>query len=296
MSKWVSKWDSSFQHIRRRSAADVRAGLNVAVPFSFDVRNEESDVPAYLDAQWSTLSASENSIISLPGRDMNLVRDALMAASRFYHVIECARAQVRRGAMTWAMVDCYHASLLGAKAMCALYGLFAYGVRDRTVLVDLRPDLGSVDDANKFRKATRGIDQPIRVLIPKVKHLEQQDAWALVTRLCNITPSVGDNADLIIQIKESASSPLSAFRNATLYDSVAWQWPSDLAPPRMALADRVARLAAEDELQSTSLRALATLFEFVTANVKQMGSTLSYDPTKLSRVFAKSGTPLDLLY
>lgn len=295
MSKWVSKWNGSFQQIRRRSAADVRTDLEVTVPFLFDVQGEESDLADYLDAQWGTLSGSETSVISLPGRDMNLVRDTFMAASRFYHVIDCARAQVRRGAMTWAMVDSYHASLLGAKAMFALYGLFTYGVRDRTVLVDFRPELGSVDDAKKFRKANKGVEQPIRVLIPKAKNLEQQDAWALVTRLCNITQTTPENAELIGRIKEGAGSPLSAFRNATLYDSVAWQWPCDLASPRMAPAKRVARIAAEDEFQSASLKALAAIFEFVTANIKELGDALSYDPTKLSRIFDKPGTPVGLL-
>jgi hypothetical protein len=295
VSKWVSKWDGSFQQIRRRSAADVRTNLNVAVPFLFDIQGQESDLPGYLDSQWETLTRSENSVISLPGRDMNLVRDTLMAASRFYHVIDCARAQVRRGAMTWAMVDSYHASLLGAKAMFALYGLFAYGVRDRTVLVDFRPELGSVDHAKKFKKANKTVEHPIRVLTPKPKHLEQQDAWALVTRLCNITLTTPEDVELIDRIKESAGSPLSAFRNATLYDSVAWQWPSDLAPPRMTPANRIARIAAEDEFQSTSLKALAAIFEFVTANIKKLGSGLSYDPTKLSRIFDKPGTPVGLL-
>ncbi|MBB6010813.1 hypothetical protein HNR59_000158 [Aquamicrobium lusatiense] len=222
---------------------------------------------------------------------MNLVRDTLMAASRFYHVIDCARAQVRRGAMTWAMVDSYHASLLGAKAMFALYGLFAYGVHDRTVLVDFRPEFGSIDDTKKFKKANKGVEYPIRVLIPKAKYLEQQDIWALVTRLCNITKT----DELIGRINESATSPLSAFRNATLYDSVAWHWPTDLVPPRMALANRVARIAAEDEFQSGSLKALATIFEFVTANIKELGYALSYDPNKLSRIFNKPGTPVGLL-
>ena len=295
MSKWVSKWDGVFQQIRRRSAADVRTDLDVAVPFLFDVQGQESDLPGYLDAQWDTLSGHENLIINLPGRDMNLVRDTLMAASRFYHVIDCARAQVRRGAMTWAMVDSYHASLLGAKAMFALYGVFAYGMRDRTVLVDFRPELGSVDDAKKFKKANKEVENPIRVLIPKAKYLEQKDAWALMTRLCNITQTTLENAELIRRIKESAESPLSAFRNATLYDSVAWQWPSDFVSPRMALANRIARIAAEDEFQSASLKALAAIFEFVTANMKELGSAVSYDPTKISRIFDKPCTPVGLL-
>jgi hypothetical protein len=295
VSKWVSKWDASFQQVRRRGAADVQANLDVTTPFLFDVQGQMSDVPGYIDAQWSTIGGAENSIMSLPGRDMNLVRDTLMAASRFYHVIDCARAQVRRGAMTWAMVDSYHASLVGAKAMCALYGLFAYGVRDRTVLVDFRPELGSVDDAKKFRKANKGVDQPIRVLIPKAKYLEQQDAWALVTRLCNITPSPPENADMIGRIKEAAGSPLSAFRNGTLYDSVAWQWPIDLASPRMSRSNRVARISAEDESQSISLRALAAIFEFVTGHIKQIGDLIEYDPAKLSRIFSKPGTPAGLL-
>lgn len=295
MSKWVSKWDGSFQQIRRRSAADVRSDLDVTAPFLFDVQGQESDLPGYLDAQWSNLGASENSIISLPGRDMNLVRDTLMAATRFYHVIDCARTQVRRGAMTWAMVDSYHASLLGAKAMFALYGVFAYGVRNRTVLVDFRPELGSVDDEKKFRKANKGVENPIRVLIPKVKYLEQQDAWALLTRLCNITQTKPEDVDLINRIKDGASLPLSAFRNATLYDSVAWQWPSDLVAPRMPPADRIARIAADDEVQSSSLKVMAAIFEFVTANIGELGSALSYDPAKLSRIFVKPGTPVGLL-
>lgn len=291
----MSKWDSSFQQLRRRCAADVYADMEITAPFLFDVKGQASDLPSYIESQWDELGHIDNSIIDLPGRDMNMVRDMLMAASRFYHVIDCVRAQVRRGAMTWAMVDAYHATLVGAKAMLALYGVFAYGVRGRTVLVDFRPELGSVDDAKKFRKANKSVEQPIRVLIPKVKYLEQQDAWALVCRLCNITPSSSEDANIVGRIKDAASSPLSALRNQTLYDSVAWQWPSDLASPRMDVPSRLILIGAENEAQSLSLEALSTLFEFVTEHIRRLGEAIDYDPEKLSRNFLRSGTAAGLL-
>ena len=117
----------------------------------------------------------------------------------------------------------------------------------------------------------------------------------MMTRLCNVTQRTPENAELIGRIKEDAASPLSAFRNATLYDSVAWHWPSDLASPRMTQANRIARIAADDEFQSTSLKALAAIFEFVTSNIRELGSALSYDPAKLSPIFDKPGTPVGLL-
>lgn len=295
MSKFTSKWDASFNQVRRRSVSDVHANLAITTPFLFNVRGEVSDVPSFIEGRLATIPGEEDSVISLPGRDVNLVRDTLMAASRFYHVIECARAQVRRGSMTWAMVDAYHASLVGAKVIFTLYGLFTYSVRDRTVLVDFRPELGSVDDTKKFRRANRDVEQPIRVFTSKAKYLEQKDAWALVTRLCNITHASSEGADLVGRIKEAAASPLSALRNHTLYDSVAWQWPSDLASPRMTPASKRAHISADNESQSLSLHALASIFEFVTGHIEQLGKDIGYDPTKLSRLFSKPATPAGLL-
>ena len=291
----MSKWEGAFGQVRRRTAEEVRMSLNVETPFLFDVQAQVSDVPDYIDSQWDSIGSSENSVISLPGRDMNLARDTLMAASKFYHVIDCARSQVRRGAMTWAMVDAYHASLVGTRAMFALYGLFAYGVRGRTVLVDFRPELGSVDDARNFRKANKGTADPIRVLIPKPKYLEQQDSWALVTRLCNLTQFPPEDDALIGRIKEAAAAPLSGFRNVMLYDSVAWEWLTDLVSPRVSLATRHGRITADDESQSLSLKGLSAIFEFVTGHISELGVKLGYDPAKLSYVFSKQGTPADIL-
>lgn len=223
----MKTWESAVDAIRRRTPTDVATSIRVQSPFLFDPAKDTSDMPDFLDTEWKTISASSNVVIQLPGRDINLARDLLICASKFFHVLDCARQTRARGALTWTLVDAYHAALLGTRLIAALYGVLTYSVQGRAILVDFRPELGSIDEKKRFVRDNRGMDDPIRILRPAKQLFEQKHAWLLVERLCNVTPDFESERNRIEGLLELARRPLSTLRNQVLYDSVYWTWRAD---------------------------------------------------------------------
>ncbi len=233
-------WASAADHVRRRAFDGLVDSLEVEVPFAFDPVASISEMPDYLNDNWELIRGSPNQIIDLPGRDANLVRDCLISVCKFFHVLGCSRAQYSRGALTWTIVDAYHASLLGARAICALFGVLSYTVRGRTLLVDFRPEFGAVDHARKFKREYRNTSSPVRVLQPTSPLLEQKDAWGLLKRICNVCDRLDTDRHALSRLSEIADKPLSQLRNRVLYDSVFWQWRADFSlarPERVSLAE-----------------------------------------------------------
>jgi hypothetical protein len=294
----VTKWDGAFRNIRRRSVDDVLSSLEVSHPFNFDIVNDESDVPPYLEDNWEYISGDPSGLLPLPGRDLNFVRDILISSAKFFHVVGCARAQMTRGATTWAIVDAYHASLIGARLIAALFGVLSYGAKRRTVLVDYRPELGAPDDRRAFRREAKGLLQPVRVLCPQPKFLQQTDVWALVARVCAISKlDTEDPVDsrLLAELGRLVGEPISAFRNTMIYDSVAWAWTDDLTPTPAGPALQQARLIDTEGAHALTLDVLSIIFEFCKRHISRMGSSIGFDPSPLSPMFSLGESPDTLL-
>ena len=290
----MTKWDGAFRTIRRRSTEEIAEGLAVAPPFDFRADEDRSDIPDFIDASWHENGTEIDSVVSLPGRDVNYARDTLICAKKYLHVLESVKSQVNRGCMTWAMVDAYHAALLGTRLFGAVYGVLSYSARGRTVLIDYRPDLGSPDDVKAFKKIAKGIDFPIRVLKPQPKHLEQSDAWSLVTRLCAIARPQAADLPRLLSIKNLSEKKLSAFRNGILYDSVAWEWLDDFNTVGVPRETTHVRLADDDASQTLTLQVLSEMFGYMIDCLNQICVKIGFDIRSLSDLVFAEATPVGL--
>jgi hypothetical protein len=244
---------------------------------------------------WNDIEGETDTIISLPGRDVNFVRDVFMCATKYFHVLESVKRNIQHGSMTWAMVDAYHAALLGTRLFGAIYGILSYTIRGRTVLIDYRPNLGSPDDVKAFRREAKGVDDPVRLLRPQPKHLEQADAWALVTRLCSISRPQAEDVDTLRLIKELSQEKISAFRNLVLYDSVAWEWLDDFGTPPASLEIRQDRLADINSNQTLTLQILSQMFGYMRDRLAVISSKVGYELRRISPLAIVAASPTGLL-
>lgn len=226
----MNNWEASFDKISRRGYSDVLESLDVQPPFSFSFLNAESDLPDFLESLIRERGIPCQDALEFPGRDVALARDSLICAAKFFHVLQACRAHASRGAVTWAVVDSYHAVFMGVRALCALLGVIPYSIGERTVIVDFRPELGSPQDSIKFRKSFGRFESPIRILAPNTKHLEQKHFWKLSERMLKHAISASDDDLTELKYLEawSTSSP-GAFRNQILYDPMAWRWRDDVS-------------------------------------------------------------------
>lgn len=226
----MNSWEAAGNKVSRRSFAELADGLDVIPPFSFSFQDAISEVPDFLSDAIRERGAPCQSAVEFPGRDVALARDVFTCASKFLHVLQCCRAHALRGAVTWAVVDSYHAAFLGMRTLCGLLGVVPYAVDDRTIIVDFRPELGSPQDIHRFRSDFGRLTSPIRILAPTPKQMEQRHFWMLAGRLLRLARAASDaDADTLDALEAAAKSSPGAFRNEVLYSPLAWRWRDDTA-------------------------------------------------------------------
>ncbi|TIR20896.1 MAG: hypothetical protein E5X33_15425 [Mesorhizobium sp.] len=268
----MKSWQAAADKIRRRNINEVIESIEVETPFGFDPAFDASDVPDFLEASWEVIGGGHEAVITLPGRDMNFARDLLISIKKFCHVLECATHARNRGALTWALVDAYHAALLGSRVVAALYGALSYTVNGRTVLVDFRPNLGSVDEVKRFQRDFKGVAEPVLILRPQKALLEQKDSWALISRLSSIgrIGQTGVELEFCSLLEDLAKSSLGAIRNLILYDSVYWTWRYDFGAGPFDERALSAEFVSDDESVRRLLDSLKALVSSVRRYVAQL--------------------------
>ncbi|NKL95954.1 hypothetical protein [Rhizobium leguminosarum] len=286
----MKSWTAAFDEIKRRTPDKVRTSVRVERPFFFDPLTSLSEVPDFIEASWESIEAESNRILNFPGRDANFTQDTLICATKFYHVLESVRSHVARGAMTWSFVDAYHAALVSTRLLGALYGIFSYTVKGRTILMDYRPELGSVDEERRFQKAYRDVAEPTRILKP-VTQLSQKDSWSLCVRLANITPEVeGVDWPAVKRVKTVAADKVSSFRNGILYDAVAWGNLNDFGSGGTAAELRKGILEASAEPHTLTISALTAMFDLINPCFVAFCHEVGVDPLVISPLTAKSAS------
>lgn len=278
----MKSWSAAFTEIHHRSAMEVRASVAVEEPFNYDSATNMSEIPDFIEMVWDEVKSETNSIISLPGRDMNFATDLMIAANKFYHVVDSVRSHIKRKAVTWAIVDAYHASLVGTRLVSALYGVLTYTIQGRTVAIDFRPELGRHDYVKKFKKDNKQVTEPIRLLKPSSLQLSQSDSWALCGRLFNITVCPEDEVVEITKLKSLVDKKISAFRNSILYDSVSWLWSEDFSDHKISDNLIKSRIELDDQEYTLTLDALCSIYSFVTPRFNDFCSHIGVLSSKIS--------------
>lgn len=231
----MKDWASAADKIGQRSPQEVFSIIPNTEPFEFTASAYENSLAESVEDLYGDDLKTGNHLVSLPGRDILFISEALFSVAKFSHVLESARNNVARGAVTWALVDAHHATLLGARAIAAFYGVIVAKVRKRYVLMDFRPELGRVDHKSAFRKESRGISDPVRLLVPQKELIEQKETWALLARIFRISMSEDEQTvTLIDKISKFNLGEHKPKRNELLYNPGFWLWPRDIdlsAPP-----------------------------------------------------------------
>lgn len=274
----MKDWKVAGDHLKRRNVTSIIESLEVETPFNFSRGDVESDVPQFIESAWHELGDAAEKVFSLVGRDINFVRDILISLLKYLHVLHTARQLRFNGALTWSLVDAYHATLLGIRAIAAFHGAVSYNVKGRTVMLDFRPASGAPDDVKKFERDHRSVENPVRFIRPVKDKLEQRDAWYLLLRLCRINNCQNESErSLIDQLEELAPKPISSLRNLILYDSVYWTWFSDFKQPTMVEHLLKDAFEGNDEVRPL-LEGLGLIHSVINFYSTRLFSHLSIDP------------------
>ena len=242
----MERWTGAFKEIRRRNFDELCAKIRDKVPYDFE--NSDEQIRDFLEETWA-LEKTANAVYSFPGKEAEYIRCFLTAYSKFEHVLDCSRSLFERGSLTWALVDAYHASIIGARAILAALGICIFTIGRRTVVVDMFPEFGTVDQRRKFGKEHKGVDGPVRVMAPsRDQVLDQGNIWNLVRRLVSLKSFASNEEEgLQLAMVDLLDTKPWSDRHEVMYDLSAWRWRGDIGLSPLSSTDLETLLAATDQ-------------------------------------------------
>lgn len=274
----MNKWSSAFDKLRERNWQEICSQFEISTPFIFDSSKYDTDVGEIVEDVSGDDFKEGSYVVELPGRDLILAQEALFYVAKFSHVLDCARKLAERGAVTWSSSDAHHASILGARAIVALFGVLPCRLGDRNVILDFRPELGRIDYRRKFRRANRDKQNPVLVLIPREKLLEQRHVWLLLNRILRVCEfSEGEmaaTADSLAAIKTGSHKPN---RNKLLYAPNYWTWKRDLSAPYIPKKDVESFLKGDEDDRFIDFYVCRLVNKLLLLLLKDLADNLSFD-------------------
>lgn len=259
----MKSWAAAGDRIRERRFNDLLNDAERDIGWGYDFTTYRSALPGFVQSILADNAGLAEDVVEFPMKQVLFVSEALTAITKFYHVLACACVSMDHGALTWSTVDAYHASLFGARALLATYGVVPYSLEGRTVLVDLWPEVGRHDYVKSFRKEYGHSTDLIRLMAPS-RQLTQGDLWALLKRLSNVADR-GDEEqqERLRHLREIIDEKPWQSRHANLYDSASWTWPEDIEFMKASKEEKSARLLTDDRAVATMMELIDLQFEFL---------------------------------
>lgn len=285
----MNNWQDAFADLPQRSLEKVLNETVLAPPPVFKFDKYESETELFIESLGAKTFAGKT-VLSMPGNTLNFASDALFSSKRFLHALDCARAQFGRGAITWSLVDAHHVLLLGYKAIAAFYGIFIYGLWDRTVLVDFFPHLGTPRAKIAFAKAHPSVVDPIAVYVPTEMKISQRQLRTLIMRIGGIAVKQSpEERGFFNALGHFVNSSNKTPRNNVLYSSVWWEWPKDLDLNSSSTAIKASLCDDPQEGYPKLMTLLDRLEELNRYLIDKLSQQISFDAASLHALAQGTG-------
>lgn len=265
----MQSWDAAFKKLKKRSP-DVWKGLSVATPFEFDPSDPDAFFSSYLQ---ENPPEDAEIVLDRVDRDQLWAAEIVFTVQKFLHVFRLTRERAQSGNITWASTDAHHALILGARCFLTTLGVGICQGKNRVHLVDFRPESGTPQDQLKFTKQYKHIDNPLRVLTPNPKNMEQKLIFELFNRIVRLIKERGTQEDVLTNLEELKLGAHKSERNKLLYHSNHWHWFDDLNWPSIDLNVKDEILKCADGL-TKDYYALGLMADLVLTSLTPLGSHL----------------------
>ncbi len=219
------------KNIFGRKHADVTERWNAVYS---EAAADEVSLKDYLAEIWEPGSIDPSlpgQYLNAPGVESNALSDLIKLKLKADMAWESTGVLFDSGRVSWSTVDAHHASVLYAKYVAGVCGVFVIRHGETWHFVDVFPDLksGNRKRENAFRQHTRGTQKPVTVVSNKNYKVDQQHVWDLFQRMMRIL-----NTDRLDQreqtwIQNFKFKGYQSVRNQIFYTSHYWPERSDLA-------------------------------------------------------------------
>jgi hypothetical protein len=285
----VKVWQEGFDDIPQRSFDRILAETVLAPPPEFKFQQYESEAALFVESLGAGVLAGK-SVVAMPGRVLNFASDALFSSKRFLHALDCARTQFERGAVTWSLVDAHHVLLLGYKAVAAFYGIFLYGIWDRTIIVDFFPHLGAPKAKAAFSRSFGHVIDPVAIYAPGETKVSQRQLRTLLKRIGGIVvKQSAEERTFFNSLGHYLNSSNKTPRNNVLYSSVWWEWPKDLDLSSGSKGTKAALCDDPEEGYPKFMTLLDSLEDLNRSLVDKLSLQISFDVASLHALAKGTG-------
>jgi hypothetical protein len=270
----MQSWDAAFAKVRKRKI-DVWNDLAVETPFEYDPSDTDSFFSSFLI---ENPPGHAELVLERVDRDRLWASEILITSQKFIHVLRLTSRRAQTGNVTWAATDAHHAVLLGIKCFLATIGVGICQGHNRVHLVDFRPELGTPQDEKKFRRQNKGVTNPLRVLTPTPKNLEQRHLFDAFNRLLKILVTDTARENLFEAANSLKLGTHQSERNRLLYHSDYWHWWGDLTWPTIDLGMEK-EIGKNAEGLAKDFFVLKIIAEIVMGSIRPLGRTLAVEDT-----------------
>lgn len=168
--------------------------------------------------------------MNTPGIESNALSDLIRLKLKADMAWESTGALFSSGRVSWSAVDAHHASVLYARYIAGISGVFAVRHRENWHLLDVFPDLksGNQKREKKFRQDTVGMQKPVVVVSNGKNKIEQQHIWDLFQRMMRVLSTELLDEREQTWIRNFNFKGYQSVRNKVFYTSHYWPDRQDL--------------------------------------------------------------------
>ncbi|MBB3996139.1 hypothetical protein GGR95_003807 [Sulfitobacter undariae] len=270
----MKTWDAASSKIKKRKVI-VWQELSVQTPFEYDPSDPDAYFSSFLE---ENAPEAADIVLDRVDRDRLWAAEIVVTTQKFLHVLRLTEGRAREGHVTWASTDAHHALLLGVRCFLATLGVGICQGRNRAHLVDFRPEKGRPQDEKAFKKQHRNVVNPLRVLTPTPKNIDQRQIFELFNRMLRVAVHEDSSKILVENLERLKLGAHKSERNRLLYQSSYWHWLEDLNWPAIEFEVRSEIPKGADGL-TRDFFAVSLVADLVLRSINPLSSKLRIQKT-----------------
>lgn len=201
-----------------------------------ETASDEISIQEYLSEIWDSGSIDRSlagQYVNAPGIERNAMSDLIRLKLKADMAWASTGALFESGRVSWSSVDAHHASVLFAKYIVGICGVFIIRHGETWHFIDIFPDLksGNQKREKKFREETRSLNDPVTVVSNSKHKVEQQHVWDLFQRMVRILNTSRLDEREQSWVQNFKFKGYQSLRNKIFYTGHFWPERNDLLQP-----------------------------------------------------------------
>lgn len=197
---------------------------------------DEISIQEYLAEIWDSDSIDRSvsgQYLNAPGIERNAMSDLMRLKLKADMALESTGALFDSGRVSWSGIDAHHASVLFAKYIVGICGVFIVRHGETWHFIDVFPDLksGNRKRERKFLEGSRDLSSPVTVVSNDRYKVEQQHIWDLFQRMVRILNTSRLDQREQSWVKNFNFKGYQSLRNKIFYTGHFWPQRDDLLRP-----------------------------------------------------------------